>query len=296
MKSLVGCVCAAVLVASAALTLGGCVPLPVPATGYLPASRSNLPDRQPEFIVPGKTKRQDVLLQLGSPDSEAEDRSWFVYSSLLDVGGHLLADPTLRLGVGKREIVERQLVIRFDAASVVTEAAFKEVRCQLGTVDLARWDTGACLPLEPGESASASVPMRQEAEAPIATFENMRLIVPNARTTVPGQQPLSRLFLGTLSLTRHALIFDARASVSLDNPTLPRLRIPYKSMTDLRRSVGAAGRLEAVAIDTRSGFHYKIPVFFGLLEALFGPIPSDATIERFLADLNALSGLTVQGP
>jgi hypothetical protein len=296
MRSLVGRVCAAVLVASAALTLVGCIPLPVPAAGYLPASRSNLPDRQPEFIVPGKTTRQDVLLQLGSPDSEGEDRSWIVYSSLLDAGGYVLADPTLRLGVGKRDIVERQLVVRFGADSVVTEAAFKEVRCQLGTVDLARWDTGACLPLEPGESASADLPMQPEAEAPIATFENMRFVVPNARTTAPGQQPLSRLFLGTLSLTRHALIFEAKSSVSLDNPPLPRLRIPYTSITDLHQIVGAGGRVEAVAIYTRSGFVYRIQVFFGSLEALFGPIPSDATIGRFIAELHSLSGLAVRGP
>src|SRR5262245_59412404 len=44
----------------------GCMPIPypIPPLGYEPASRHNLADKVPEFIVPGHTTRSDVLFAL----------------------------------------------------------------------------------------------------------------------------------------------------------------------------------------------------------------------------------------
>lgn len=287
--------CAPALLAGAALVLVACVPLPIPPRGYALTSRTNLPDRQPEFIVSGMTTRQEVLLQLGSPDSEANDGSWFAYNSLRDEGGYALVI-SLDVGVGSVYMVERRLVVRFDADSVMTHASFKEVHCRRGTVDFTRWDTGGCLPLADSDSALSDVSVQTEAETPLVTFENMWFIVPNARTTDPGQPPLSRLFRGTLSLTQHTLLLEAKSSVSLDNPPLPKLRIPYTAMTELRERRSSDGRLDAVEMYSRSGFVYTIPLRYGGFEKMIGPVPSEADIERFVSGLQSSSGLTLRGP
>jgi hypothetical protein len=292
MKADVRCLPAAGLIAVASMLLqAGCVPMPVAPRGYVQTSRANLPGSRPDFIVPGETTREEVLLRLGSPDSEAKDQSWFTYASILDEGGVVLLDPSLRLGVGMIGLVERRLVIGFDAGSVVTRVGFNEVRCQLGTVDFSRWNTGGCQDLQGGEDPPAGASQAPSDGSAVSTFENMRFLVPSARSTVPAQEPLSRMFRGSLSLTDSALVMEAKSSISIDSPPLPKVHIPYDSITALRRS---AGRKESVEIHTRSGFVFRIMVRFASMDTVFGPIPGEPELNRFLAEFQSRSGLALQ--
>ena len=74
------------LVASAAL-LSGC-PVPLPPT-YDSASRQNVGEHIPDFIVNGETTRDDVLLRLGEPDGRGPGDRWFAYGSQYSKGGVL---------------------------------------------------------------------------------------------------------------------------------------------------------------------------------------------------------------
>jgi len=289
MRSMVRRFGAAMLVVSTALTLTGCIPLPISPNGYLPGSRSNLPDRQPGFIVPGQTTRAEVLLQLGSPDSEADDQSWFAYSSLRDAGGDTLINPFL-VTVANFEMVERQLNIRFDSNSVVKQAGFREVACQFGFIfDTTLRGTGRCLPLGDTQYDSTDASIQSEVEPALATAENSFFTV-----SLPGGGVASvRMFRGRLTLTQRALLLEAKSSVSLDTPPLPRLRIPYKSMTELRRD----SESPHMKLYTRSGYVYTITVNVSpTVPSLFERIPNSAENERFIAELQALSGLTLRGP
>jgi hypothetical protein len=115
-----------------ALILSGCVPIPVPSLGYSSDSRTNLPDRVPGFIVKGKTTREEVLLGLGAPDSYAPDGRWIAYQSARHTGGvAFLVGGGYSAGVvGPVSSYEKRLlVVRFDANSIVIDAALEERTC-----------------------------------------------------------------------------------------------------------------------------------------------------------------------
>ena len=51
---------------AAALALGACGPTLIPA-GYMAASRQNIGEGMPSFIVEGKTTRDEALMRMGEP-------------------------------------------------------------------------------------------------------------------------------------------------------------------------------------------------------------------------------------
>lgn len=123
-----------VLPITLALTLSSCIPIPIPSLGYTSDSRTNLPDRVPVSIVIGKTTREEVLLGLGTPDSFAPDLSWMTYQSARHKGGvaFLIGGGYSAGVVGPVSSYEtRLLVIRFDANSIVIDAALED-RTHLG--------------------------------------------------------------------------------------------------------------------------------------------------------------------
>lgn len=121
------------LVVAVAFCLTGCLPIPIPPLGYPSESRTNLPDRVPEFIVKGKTTREEVLLALGAPDSYAVDGRWMTYSSSRHGGGvAFVVGGGYTAGVvgAVNSYEKRLLVVRFDAHSIVSDVALEERTCR----------------------------------------------------------------------------------------------------------------------------------------------------------------------
>lgn len=125
------------VVAACVLTLSGC-PIPIPPLGYSSESRTNLPDRVPEFIVKGVTTREAVLFGLGAPDSYSPDGRWFAYRSERHTGGiiFVVAAGSGAGGAGIMGYNERLLMVRFDASSVVTEATLEDRICPRGAIGI----------------------------------------------------------------------------------------------------------------------------------------------------------------
>jgi outer membrane protein assembly factor BamE (lipoprotein component of BamABCDE complex) len=126
-----GAVWAMIAVTSA---LAACIALPIPSEGYSVHSRGNLPSQPPQFLEVGVTTREVVLLQLGSPDSLADNHSWFGYRSISHEGGatvgNMLFIPFRTDVVYTRQ---RELVIYFNSDSTVERFDFKEASCNTGT-------------------------------------------------------------------------------------------------------------------------------------------------------------------
>ncbi len=105
------------MVAGAALgQLTACGPIPI-FSGYAAGSRQNIGERVPDFIVEGKTPREEVLLRLGEPDVRGPADSWYAYGSLLHAGGvefGFLSAETLRY---------RRIIVDFDEQGVVSRAS-----------------------------------------------------------------------------------------------------------------------------------------------------------------------------
>lgn len=120
------------------VALSGCVPLAPYARG--PGSiesQGPLGEETPEFIVAGKTTRQQVLAHLGAPRIEALDGSWSYYESdyLKSESGawYLIAIPFLAGTIaripGTNEFSFRRLHITYTADSRVSSASFAEQKC-----------------------------------------------------------------------------------------------------------------------------------------------------------------------
>jgi hypothetical protein len=121
-----------------ALAMSGCVPI-VYSARYDKPSRQNLTDEVPAFIEQGRSTMADVLLALGDPDTVAADESWVAYTSTYREGGGGAALVLVGggqaglLGAARRQMLYRRLLLRFDAAGVVTAATLDLVHC--GTTD-----------------------------------------------------------------------------------------------------------------------------------------------------------------
>lgn len=197
---------------AAALTscvlLAAC-PVPIPPLGYESTSRHNLPEQSPDFIVPGTTRRAEVLLALGAPDRAAEDERWFTYFSSQHRGGiALVAGGGGTAGaITVQGYLERRLVVRFDAAGVVESAAFEERLCpRLGALAA---NGGGELPgcLDPARFEPGSAPPAS-AEALLAGFEHAVWMRSRGCMLDSARPPPELMALrGTIVLTDAALVF-----------------------------------------------------------------------------------------
>jgi hypothetical protein len=117
-----------------ALSTSGCIPI-VYTARYEEPSRQNLPDAVPAFIESGRTSMADVLLALGDPDTVAVDESWIAYVSRYREGGGGAALVLVGggnaglLGGALKAMLNRRLLVRFDAAGIVTSAKLDLVDC-----------------------------------------------------------------------------------------------------------------------------------------------------------------------
>lgn len=116
--------------------LVSCVPIPYPhvtSEGYEPGSRENLPERVPDFIVPGQTTRDDVRNMLGWPDGAAPDQSLYSYGTVwrekATTRGYVVVGilpPSDRHTIKVRV---RRLLVRFDTAGRVASAEMQQKEC-----------------------------------------------------------------------------------------------------------------------------------------------------------------------
>lgn len=123
--------------------LQGCVVLPVPRSAEQAAgSRADIPTALKEQIIPGKSRRVDVLLVLGEPDVRVNADSSFIYYSRTARGGigwvmlwgvpAYAASQGGAVKLGNWKDVLHRAIIRFDDAGVVTGVNWED--CKFGPV------------------------------------------------------------------------------------------------------------------------------------------------------------------
>ena len=269
------CVVAAASLMGTMLT--GCMLIPYPHihahAGFDDASRENLGEKVPEFIVPGQTTRQVVLLQLGDPDGAARDESWFAYGSALrekGVGIGLLAVTGGGGAATNRERVQyRRLLVRFDTAGVVTAVEIQEKECP-------RWygvlDSGEnlyshrCLEMSgasPANSEAPSAPMPVEfamARRLIPADENVEAVFtdaqwyPDVAVTYWDTLMHDHVQRDTIVISDRSLVFKRYGPRS--DPRLQRIpyadiaSVDFKSVAGVRFVVitQTTGRVDSFAI------------------------------------------------
>jgi len=117
------------VVHAAVLALGGCGPTIIPA-GYMAASRQNIGERLPDFIIEGKTTREEVLVHIGEPDERGHFDRWFAYDSQRSAGGAAISIVgNTPLAVGAYTMRYRRIVFNFSDQGVVTSASFAQQEC-----------------------------------------------------------------------------------------------------------------------------------------------------------------------
>jgi hypothetical protein len=105
------------------------IPLPI-GEAYRHGSRENLGAETKEFIVAGRTTREEVLLRLGQPDGAALDESWLSYGCARSKGGVLVFIYPSPAVPSFETVDYTRLVIYFDEAGVVDRTQFEQRTCQ----------------------------------------------------------------------------------------------------------------------------------------------------------------------
>ena len=109
--------------------LAGCI-IPIPPMSVA-GVRDNIGDRVPDFILPGVTTREDVLMQLGEADSFSGDQSELYYRTRIVRGGILAFMPAASggAGYGYGRWLERMLTVEFDKNGLVTNVRVQTEAC-----------------------------------------------------------------------------------------------------------------------------------------------------------------------
>lgn len=230
--------------------LAGC-PVPIPPLGYIGA-HGNIPDRPTDLIVKGKTTRADVLLLLGSPDSQSADGRRFEYHSELHQGGviFVIAAAGQAGGLGPEAFRERRLIVGFDANGVVDAVEFEDKSCTrvAGFGGNSGGRSEACLPVS---EDGAIVPQRGPAEAYYVprstdvTFEDVRWS-PVCRTRGPAD-----IVIGRVILTEDALIISRMVTVQRSD--IATVRIPLTDIAELVRATPSPYSPERLWVRVRGG-------------------------------------------
>ncbi len=113
---------------TATLLLGCVIPIPVPAR-YHYSSRQNMSQGVPEFIVQGKTTREEVLLALGQADGAALDESWLCYGCAYGKGGVVVFIYPVPAAPTFESVEYTRLVVYFDESGVVERTQFEKRTC-----------------------------------------------------------------------------------------------------------------------------------------------------------------------
>lgn len=116
--------------------LTACVPLfPYPVSeGHL-HTRENLRAHIPEFITPGQTTIENVLMKMGGPDAVATDESWLEYGTCYGQSGlglvFLAGGPGGGIvgNVSMQNVKCIRLIIQFNQFGVVSDSIFETKEC-----------------------------------------------------------------------------------------------------------------------------------------------------------------------
>jgi hypothetical protein len=103
--------------------LTGCV-IPFPPI-RMPGTRGNVGGRVPEFIIPGITTREDVLMGLGEADNLSADQSELYYVS----GRRSGVGVFVGVFYGYAKEIHRTLTIGFDGTGVVKSTRIETEVC-----------------------------------------------------------------------------------------------------------------------------------------------------------------------
>jgi len=199
------------LLVAAALSLSGCIVVPYKAPEGTVGARAEVAATVPADVVPGKTRDQ-VLQAEGKPDGEGEGANWFVYSSTAKESGlglFFCAVGNYNMGCGdaRRQVWDyRRLVVRFDAAGLVSDARVDSASCLRWTGDFKA--PVPCLDLRGDDLRRAdAVAAAEKGKQVIATFQDVRW---------PADEDNDCVYYGKLILAQGSLLFVASADSPYD--------------------------------------------------------------------------------
>jgi len=258
---------ATTIVALCAL-LAGC-PIPIPPLGYEASSRGNVPAERPDWLVDGKTTREEVMLRLGTPDAEAWNGNWIGYLSSRHQGGvaFVMAAGGGGVGLAVTSYTDRRLVVWFDGRGIVTKATFEEKECP--RVDLTERpgasSPGSCLGFaDIGEPANispggAAIPT----EATIESFYDVAWTTPFydvGTFQIPRNYAIYR---GPVIVTDGSLVASGRR---MGERGSGYVRIEFKDIADIARYT--FGRHVGLVVKTTAGADYEFTVLAGTGEMI----------------------------
>lgn len=270
-----------------AVTLCGCIVVPYEASEGSVGPRTEVAATVPDSIVTGKTTRAEVLQSQGKPDGEGEGDDWFVYSSTFKNSGLGLffcfaANYTVGCGDARRQVWDyRRLVLRFDAAGVVSAAYVNSASC-------VRW-TGAdrspvpCLDLLGGDLRHEdALALIQKGKQVLATYEDVRW---------PADQDNDCTFYGHMAVAQDSLYFVAGPASPFNrrhgqvNPARcpePDSVVVFDDadITDVAIVEGIGGH-QAVKLSRQDGSHFTY-------QFLAPDEPSDSSFGRAIAIAGAI--------
>jgi outer membrane protein assembly factor BamE (lipoprotein component of BamABCDE complex) len=248
------------------MTLAGC---PVPMTpGDFSGSRLNVGDRVPDFIVVGRTTREEVLLALGEPDGISEHSEWFVYLRTASTGGMAFV-VAAGGGVGGAfigGISARRLVIHFDDDGVVKSAKHKFDSCSansvvMGNASSENSKTEPCLRKAPDDVATKEVlaSAQSTTNPPYQAFTSSWW-----HPGVRGFERLSQFQLedpptkGTLVVGMNSVRF---ISADSDSQSDPLLKVEYPAIAEVY--VDSFGFSRRVVIKRTNGAYESFSITSG---------------------------------
>lgn len=232
--------------------LAGC-PVPIPPLGYI-GVHGNIPDRPSELIVKGKTTRADVLLLLGSPDSQSPDGRRFEYHSELHQGGVMFviaAGGSGAAALGPEAFLERRLIVGFGARGVVDSVELEDKSCTRAAIAIGSGAGGRsdpCLPVSEGSAIVLQQGPAEEYYVPQSTdvtFEGA------------GWRPACRasgamnFYVGRVILTEDALIISGTGTFQRSDAAT--IRIPLTDIVELVRATHSHLLPEPLWVQVRGG-------------------------------------------
>jgi hypothetical protein len=266
-----------VAIVAMSVLLAGC-PVPLPPLGYDSTSRSNVPGERPDWIVDGRTSREDVLLRLGTPDVEARDGSWIGYLSSRHEGGvaFVVIVGGGGGGVAVSSYTERRLVVWLDANGIVSKTEFTQKECPhtAGFAIMAgAAETEPCLnfaDIEGGATKLAGT-AAPDAGTLVGSFDDVAWLSPFSDPSTGNNMPTNRQFAfrGPVIVTTTALVASGN---QIGWGQSGHLRIEFGEVADIARST--SGRLVALVVTTTAGVEYQ---FTAVHPGILGMIDLEST-------------------
>jgi outer membrane protein assembly factor BamE (lipoprotein component of BamABCDE complex) len=276
-----------------AFLLGGC-PIPIPPLGYI-GVHGNIPGRPSDLIVKGEATRADVLLLLGSPDSQSPDGRQFEYHSELHQGGviFVIAAGSSAAGLGPEAFLERRLIVGFDAQGVVDTVEFEEKGCTraAGVIGNSGGRSGPCLPVSKGGAIALQQGPPEGYYVPRITdvsFEDAWWS-PACRVRNPMEG-----YVGRVILTEDALITSGTGTKLFAQGGVVTIRVPLADIGELVRATHAEHLPEPLWVLVRGGECLEVDLSRSTYLGL--GTPDRTQTERLTALLESRLGKVARRP